>query len=377
MLPSVSEGSRLDAANTRLAGAMSRRLVDDVARSSSRRGSLAPAAAAATVLATIVHLVTLAVAVSGGWLLVEGHGWPLKVVGVLLLAIFAVLLPRPGRAVKGPGLLSPTDCPATAALVREVAALVGTRIPDRLEIDHDLNASASIVRWRRQVLTVGAPLWVALSPQARVALLAHELGHFAHGDVRQSRYIGFAFAALGRWIDFATPRSFDGSDALAFRIVSWPVRVALSGYATLLDLCAAPSHRRQEVYADLAAVHAAGTAGAVDLLETLLAVTGLSVTVNRVSILPDRPPLAPAIADYMSGYDVAARAVARRRGDDSEARIDDTHPPTTERLRLVESVAHADAAVVLTPERQRALDREWARAVDAQLRRLSDRYRGR
>lgn len=376
---------RLRAANSHVADALARRLVDDLATSRRRGARFSAATVAVVALATVVHAVTLVVLGAGVWALARGEGWPLKVVGVLLVALAVVLRPRLGRAAKGPGLLDPERCPETVALLGEIAATAHTRVPDRLEVGTDLNAYATTVGLRRRVVNVGAPLWVALSPQARVALLAHELGHFAGGDVRQLRYVAAAYTALEGWIDVFTPGNVVNVSTFYSRGVSpnsqlwsvatWPVRVLLLGYVRLIDLCAASSGRRQEHDADLISVAAAGTDGAVDSLEMLLAATGLETTANRTAMTPGRPPLAPAIRAYAEGYDAAARAAARRRGDDDRSSIDDSHPPTVERLRLVESVPRTMAAVVVDSGRAARLEREWAPTVERMLKRLADSYR--
>lgn len=377
--------ARLRAADSRLADALARRLVDDLSASRRRSARFSAASVAAVALATVVHGVTLAVLGAGVWALVRGEGWPLKVAGVLLVALAVVLRPRFGRAPAGPGLLDAVRYPETAALLREIAAVTRTRVPDRLEVGTEINAHATTVGLRRRVVSVGAPLWVALSPQARVAVLAHELGHFAAGDVRQLRYVGAAYTALEGWLDVFTPgnavdisaESWQGvsPNSQLWSVATWPVRALLHGYLRLIDLCAAPSGRRQEHYADLVSVAAAGTDGAVDSLETVLAATGLETTANRTAMTPGRPPLAPALVAYMEQYDARARAAARRRGDDDRSSIDDSHPPTVERLRLVESVPRVEAAVVIDTGRAARLEREWAPTIETMLKRLADGYR--
>jgi len=377
--------SRLGATDTPDADALARRFVDRPSTPGRRAARVSPAALLVLALATLVHAVTLAVLATGAWALGRGEGWPLKTAGVLLVALAVVLRPRLGRAAKGRGLLDAERYPETDALLREVAAVARTRVPDRLQIGTELNASATTVGLRRRVVEVGAPLWVALSPQGRVALLAHEIGHFSGGDLRQLRYVNAAYTALEAWIDVFTPGHAVDMSAATWRGVSpnsqlwsvatWPVRALLVGYVRLIDLCAAASGRRQEHDADLLSVAVAGTDGAVELLESTLAITGLETTLNRTAVSPGRPPLAPAVVAYMERYDARARAAARRRGEGDRSSVDDTHPPTTERLRLVESVPRTSAAVVLDRARAARIEREWGPTVERMLTRLADSYR--
>lgn len=367
---------------------MSKRLVDELATARSRRRFTA-SAAVVLALATLVHAITLTFLTVGGWLAIDGSTWPLRALGVVCLLVAIALAPRLQRAPRGPGLLDPERYPETYALVREVAEVVGSRMPTRLQLDTDFNASAGPTGLRGRTLTLGAPLWVACAPQAKVALLAHELGHFAHGDVLQLRYVSSAHDALLAWADIFEPGTMTERAALdagiamqhggggwVLRPILWPFRMLFLGYLRLIILANGPSHRRQEHYADLAAVRAGGTDGAVDLLETTLAGVGVEVVCNRVGINPARPPLRPALREHMASYDAAARSRQRAHANSETIRIDSSHPPTIERLRLVESVEHTSAAVVLDAARVARLDAEQAEQLDAALTRLADSYRG-
>lgn len=86
--------------------------------------------------------------------------------------------------------------------------------------------------------------------------------------------------------------------------------------------------------------------------------------------------MAAAREEYAARFDPERRAQARRSPTLAASRIDDSHPPTLERLRLVESVEPATPAVILDAERSAAVDSETERVVDLALRRFADRFRG-
>ena len=48
---------------------------------------------------------------------------------------------------------------------------------------------------------MGMPLYAALSPQERVALLAHELAHGVNGDPNRGFFVGTALYSLAMWHD--------------------------------------------------------------------------------------------------------------------------------------------------------------------------------
>jgi len=369
---------------SRLAGSMSRRLVDELAAARQKR-RVTPGGIAIYVLATAVHMVTLGFLAVGLWLLIGGDSWPMRVVGVVCLLVVAAVVPRVVRTDRGEDIRS--SAPATTALVAEIAQLVGGPVPTAIHISDDLNATVSSGAFGGRTLTIGAPLWVVLSPGARVALIAHELGHLANCDLIHARYVAAAHDAVVAWHDIFSPRSLHdemlreygmpvpAGTVFAYALM-WPVRTLLRSYLRLMQLANATASRRQELYADIAAVGSAGTDGTVDLLETTLDLERVVITANRVAVTTDRPLLRPALEELRADFGSDRRAQARRNGAAEELRVDDTHPPTVDRLRLVESVERSHPAVVLDGARLDAIEAELADPLDRALASFADLFRG-
>jgi Zn-dependent protease with chaperone function len=87
--------------------------------------------------------------------------------------------------------------------VERICQLVGAPMPRRIDIDCDINASASFRRgWlsvlvgRDLVLTIGMPLAAGLSLQQFAGVLAHELGHFSQGTGMRLTYV---IRSINRW----------------------------------------------------------------------------------------------------------------------------------------------------------------------------------
>lgn len=103
-----------------------------------RRWSLA--LLVALVLATCVHLWTLAIAVGSVWLLLNGY-LLLKLGGVAGLGLVYLLRPRLGRW-KADNLAVPrTEAPRLYALADRIADELGTRRPDRIRMNSSYAAS--------------------------------------------------------------------------------------------------------------------------------------------------------------------------------------------------------------------------------------------
>lgn len=341
-----------------------------------RRG---PAYAVGLLVATPVHLVSLALLALGGLLIVRGDGWWQWLMGALVLGVAWLVRPRlAGEIDPHSVLVTPASAPTLTALVAEIAERLGTTPPTQVRVDSQLNAYVAPVGLRGRQLVIGAPYWMALDPQARVALLGHEVGHLAHGDLISGRYGGAAHRTLVEWVRLLDP---DGSATAAgdpspvARMLMAPPRWLVLGYLRLLVVLNATAGRQMELHADLAAATMGGTAGAVSCLETSLLAEGIAVELNRASIDPARPHLGEAVAARVAGYGDAQRAAARRSAATDQRRTDDSHPPTADRLRLIESAEPSGAAVVLDAARNRRIDQELAPALDQAFKRLGEAYR--
>ena len=358
-----------------VAQAIDRRLVDRITRD---KGTWL-ARAMAFALATPVHLVTVVLAAGGVALIVLGGGWWQWLMAAILLGVAWLTRPRlGGRPGEGSVLVEPARAPELTALVAEVAELLGTRPPAEIRIDADINAYVAPRGIRERQLVLGAPLWVASAPQGRVALLGHELGHLAHGDLLSLRYVGSAYGTLAHWVALLDPDTteiFEYDTPVLVRALLAPPRWLVLGYLRLFDAVNSAAARRQELYADLASALVAGTDAAVEDLEVTLAPEIIDAAANRAAMDSRRPDLGDAISERMLTFDVDERAAARRRGAADRRSIDASHPPTVDRLLLLESVEWSEASIVLDEGRSEQIDKELSPALEQAFKQMADAYR--
>lgn len=91
-----------------------------------------------------------------------------------------------------PVTLDPEKEALLFAFVQKICDLVGAPMPSRVDVDCDVNASASLRRgmWSRDlVLTIGLPLAAGLDMRQFAGVLAHEFGHFAQGAGMRLTYV--------------------------------------------------------------------------------------------------------------------------------------------------------------------------------------------
>jgi Zn-dependent protease with chaperone function len=361
-------------ARERLYAKAGRRIGDRVVSRLGEAGSLAPRLTAtrlaAYLVASLVHLLTAALALTGLLILVEGFPSPFALFGLLFLGPAVLMRPRLGRVPES-GRVTREQAPQLYRFIDEVAETLGTRTADVIIIDEFFNASWSVrgIR-RRRVLTLGLPLLTALTPPERTALVAHELSHARNGDAGRGLFVGSAVDALFEQYMVLAPTGSAGAgfviDAVMW-LVSRPSKwlLQLEWHLLLHD------SQRAEYIADSCAADVAGTDAVVSLHEKLLLGTTFRGVVQHAA--RSKSDIFDELLSVFERVPERERLRRRRVARLEAARLDASHPPTAKRIELLERRPH------VTP----TVDGSGAVLVDEELRpfragiqdRLVDGYR--
>jgi Zn-dependent protease with chaperone function len=116
---------------------------------------------------------------------------PAVIGGILVFFMFKPLLARQEKSA-APLSLDPMKEPLLFAFVQRICQLVHAPMPCRIDVDCQVNASASFRRglWSKElVLTIGLPLAAGLDMRQFAGVLAHEFGHFAQGAGMRLTYV--------------------------------------------------------------------------------------------------------------------------------------------------------------------------------------------
>jgi Zn-dependent protease with chaperone function len=364
---------RVEALRLKLSRRHGEQLYAQMSSAEPPRPGRSAAHAAAYALSALVHLATLLLAAAGLWLIAAG--WSAVVpalVGCALLGVAWLLRPRLGRLPDDVPVLRRDDAPALFGLIDEVAEELGAPRVDTVVVASGVNASIGRVGPRRRVvLTLGLGLWDVLSPQQRVALLGHELGHLVNGDSRHGFFVGSALRSLAGWFALLRPDSGlknRGIWDLLFRVVmippAWAALMLLRG----LEYLTLRASQQAEYLADALAARAGSTAAAAELMDTLLLGDTLEswLSNQRVAALTVRGAgRARQSADDVLWTELTAYAASipvqererRRRISGLHAHAQDaTHPPTHLRREAVLRREPQDARVVLDAGRAAQTD---------------------
>jgi Zn-dependent protease with chaperone function len=345
------------------------------------------ASVTASVIAACVHGVTLALVVLAPALIVVT---PLRALGIVaaVLLLCAAWLTRP-RPSKAPDGVRWVDGPQTLRFVRSVAQAAGAPAPHRVGFDEQLNASYTVVGWRRErLLVIGLPLWDALPAQQRVALLGHELGHAAARDSRHLLLVSTALETLHEWMlvcRYETSAAAEMRRAVLLRGESGLVQLsemftrwllALVGlvpaatYGLLLVVTQRQS-QRAEYGADIAGTRVAGRTAMTGALSTLMESDALDLAMRRTVMGADRGDVLAAIraeSRQLAASGWPSRRNRRRNGPY------DSHPPDDLRRALVATLPELPPAVVLDPVSAQSIDAEIDDLRGWVNRRVYDRF---
>jgi Zn-dependent protease with chaperone function len=157
------------------------------------------------VFALVVALGLLALAVVPWMTDLPQNVWLTVACGIAGVTILGAIRPR-RLPFEAPGPeLSEVEQPELFALVREVAHETGQEMPQTVYLAHDFNAAVAqaggfLGVGGHRVLIVGLPLLQGLTRAQPRAVLAHEFGHYAGGDVRLGPFFGRTYDAVARTV---------------------------------------------------------------------------------------------------------------------------------------------------------------------------------
>lgn len=295
----------------------------------------------AYLLAAPVLLATISLLATGLWFVVAHWFHPVPAfIGASLIGAAIALRPRFGAPPER--FISRADAPELYRLVDDVARAMNTRTIDEIYVEPELNAAYGRHGIRRKsFLLIGAPLWLCLKGEEKLALIAHELAHQVNGDTARGYWIHTAIVSLGQWYIFLRQPYPDGADiaeiATHYLGLVLSVPVYLLTYA-LLHLNWNRS-QRAEYLADYLGSRVSGTKAFVALNDRSSVLTdhwtNLFNDAKSFAHTPEK--ILPAFTSRFKS--IPEREFERiRQMDQSELlTLDATHPPTHYRRLMLKS----------------------------------------
>ncbi len=135
-------------------------------------------------------------------LMMLAYSGPLCFGILLILFLLKPLFPRQAAETRTRSLNRDRE-PLLFAFIDRICQAVGAPLPTRIDLDCQLNASASYGRGfaclfgNHLVLTIGLPLVAGLNTRQFAGVLAHEFGHFAQGTGMRLTYL---IRTISHWL---------------------------------------------------------------------------------------------------------------------------------------------------------------------------------
>jgi len=288
--------------------------------------------------------------------------WPSPIgTGVSLVFLFLAFGSRPRFSKPPEGeLLRRTDTPELFRLVDEIGEHLNSPTIELIVIDGHTNAwTARFGVRRRLTIGVGLPLWEALTPDERVAILAHEVSHNVNGDIRRGFIVGNSLHTLSTWVTILQPTTHTAtgvSFSLAWAL-QWVLVSPVLGTYLLLRRLTLTSSRRAELESDRLGASVAGTDASLAALDKLIFAPAIDRAIAGAVSRGD--DLWEAVRTRLREIPEADRSAIREESRKVLAGVDDTHPPTHLRISALTNEPKSSPMIYL--------DQGWNDSVDLEL----------
>lgn len=175
-----------------------------------------------------------------------------------LWLIWALIPPIHRHVETGPSLTRDAY-PSLHRVIDETSMAIGVRAPDEVFLFDQANALVAARGrwiWRRRELTLGLPLFDMMTIDQLRGIIAHELGHLHHGDLRLGPWVYGTRQAI-----LTTLKRMDQDGVGLHLLFHW--------YGRLYVRVSQAVSRQQEHHADRIAARITGRPTYVDALRTL------------------------------------------------------------------------------------------------------------
>ena len=176
---------------------------------------------------------------------------------------------------------------------------------------------------KQNEIAIGVPLWRVMTPQERIAILAHEIAHFGNGDPARGTFMWLALQVVARWEYLLAPDEnplyAPGLASMITAYMQFIARLPVSLLGQLLLYLQYHDHQRAEYLADGMAAKAVGVEAMQSSLKKLALMDEAYGSVQ--SLYPFSKDQNGRIFDVTAAKETA--------------RVDATHPPTAYRIAFL------------------------------------------
>ncbi len=301
------------------------------------------------------------------------------VMGALVLFVLTYFI--------SPKLLhAPTDTlsrkkyPNLWKLVDDVSAALGVDPPGLLSVNNDYKTNVNRYGLKQERgLTLGLPYLMVLNKQERVALVAHEMSHFAHGDPARGLFFRHCIDSLEDWYLVLHPNEIWEAYAPFSEAVGNVLMLMVSQIPAALIWVMVRLHWDDsqicEYLADRSAAKVSGTEASFTLLAKSHLAPYFDIFVQRKALKKEKESLLDRLREFVSTFPERQYEKVKRQCAMEDTRLDATHPPTAWRQALLQQSTIYEPRVQLSDEENEKLNGELEKLAPAIEKTLLDDYR--
>lgn len=275
--------------------------------------------------------------------------------------------------------VSEKQCPQLWNIVKRISKTLDTNPPEFIELVADYNACV----WRhgykqKKVLTLGVPLLLALKPQERVAVVAHEMGHFTNGDPARGIIVGLAIQSLVNWYTTLHPGEIRPEGEGPSSVIGNVMMLVLAQVPYCLFWIAIHLQWDNSNVCEYVADRLASEVSGTDAMMSALTKTHLDshflAVVQKYVLDKHEGSMMDRLQEYFGTMPSRELERIRRQCELVNLRLDSTHPPTTWRQKMLESRIVVEPMVKLSEEDNEMIDEELKLKSNKLEKELRDDY---
>lgn len=333
-----------------------------------------PSKAAGFFFAACVHMLSIVLVIGGIFLIATQYSHFLMLAFGVGLCIFAWLIRPKIQQLPKHDIVEREKFPALYACVNDIAQELGGKQINHIVVNEEFNASYQTAGWRRApVLTIGLPLWMALHPQERLAVIGHEVAHGVNGDGTRNFLVFSALSALDDWVQFLRAPYYHAmtpAEVLS-GCVTWALSYPFALMESLLVQLLYIDKQKAEYFADYLATKIVGTSAVVSTLQRLSCGEHLDDVLlkNAYSNTQSGAYIMKLFRERIAALPEREWRRFARASLLENARLDASHPPTAYRIEFL--MAHEVAEPKRTATAAAMAD------IDSELKCLEESLGGR
>ncbi|MGJ8617913.1 MAG: M48 family metallopeptidase [Sulfitobacter sp.] len=334
----------------------------------------------ARIIAILIVATPYVIAAAGAAAIAFGFPDILPLVfGALLLCVAAYLRPRKNR--NQDTTLTVQEAPVLLGLLNDIAGQLGAPRINGVHVLGGFNAYMAEFGGQERVVGIGAPLWLALDHDERIALLAHEVAHLANNDPARMQLTGTALQTLGRWLQLFSPPSIidhesnveivvDDRGILA-QVIGAVFGAAFGALTLAYEKLIFANSQRAEYLADVMATSVAGTSAMQSTLKKLiLAPLAEKVMATVYYDGSQEVHLFDNMAEVVRSPDIRDSDRLFKLAIEELHSVDASHPPTRFRLEVVGVAEQGDVKMCADNIDWIAIEDELSASVEAEERKI-------